>query len=130
MKPLMEFWKVWSDKHDCHAVATEFPSKAEAEAERDRMIEKYSDLKGVDDFQLSVRRVAALPASLIVTSAPIAYDGFGTRELMQYTADEPVGQKTYRLVLVQDQHKEWQMGRYWSGMHSCIALEAKMDALA
>lgn len=44
------------------------------------------------------------------TTAPKAYDGFGTLTL----AD--IGDT--RIVLIRDEHLAWQEGRYASGMHS------------
>ena len=44
------------------------------------------------------------------TNAPKAYDGFGTISLYD---DLP----KLRLVLIDERHKDWQVGRYLSGMH-------------
>lgn len=50
----------------------------------------------------------------ILTTAPVDYDGFGTREIRQVGTD---GRKVYRLVDVQNAHLVWQCMRYESGMH-------------
>jgi hypothetical protein len=47
-----------------------------------------------------------------MTSAPDAYDGFGTISLCDWSQDG----RTWRLVLIRDQHRRWQEGRYNSGM--------------
>lgn len=46
-----------------------------------------------------------------VTTAPKAYDGFGT-----FTLEEA---GDIRIVLIQAEHLDWQQGRYLSGLHQC-----------
>lgn len=46
------------------------------------------------------------------TTAPRAYDGFGTIELSAH--DE-----RSRYVLIREEHLAWQQGRYSSGIHAC-----------
>lgn len=48
------------------------------------------------------------------TSAPVAYDGFGTFTVQEWTGDG----RTWRLVLILDRNLQWQSGRYSSGMYS------------
>ena len=50
----------------------------------------------------------------LITNAPAAYDGFGTFTVAQLY--EPGN----RLVLVRDEHLEWQKMRYHSGMHLAL----------
>jgi hypothetical protein len=50
-----------------------------------------------------------------VTTAPKAYDGFGTITL----APAYLGDRDARLVLIREEHCNWQRGRYSSGMYSC-----------
>jgi len=45
------------------------------------------------------------------TKAPCQYDGFGTFEVANYAGD--------RVVLIRDEHYQWQMGRYASGLFAC-----------
>lgn len=50
---------------------------------------------------------------LVRTTAPAAYDGFGTIHLRDsYLNDRPA-----RLVLIDAKSWDWQTGRYSSGMH-------------
>lgn len=54
----------------------------------------------------------------VYTTAPIAYDGFGTETIEEgkYIAkDKPV-----KLVKIHPEHHVWQTMRYASGMHLCI----------
>jgi len=48
------------------------------------------------------------------TRAPLAYDGFGTIELMN------AGGEFGRIVLIRDEHFQWQTSRYASGMFACV----------
>jgi hypothetical protein len=47
------------------------------------------------------------------TSAPKDYDGFGTITLADYGSD--LG----RVVMIRDEHLQWQSLRYNSGNHAC-----------
>ncbi len=58
------------------------------------------------------------------TDAPVEYDGFGTFAVAEY--DE--GGKQQRIVLIRDEHYNWQSARYGSGFHSCK--ETYLDAAA
>lgn len=51
------------------------------------------------------------------TTAPVDYDGFGTRDrgVAGYDGDKPV-----RLVEIDPRHLEWQTGRYGSGLHAAL----------
>lgn len=51
----------------------------------------------------------------ILTDAPEAYDGFGT-ETLEWLPYESWGHRQVRRVAVQDEAKEWQNGRYRSGL--------------
>ena len=49
------------------------------------------------------------------TDAPVAYDGFGTRQL---SGDEgPYYRHTLRKVCLMPEHEQWQKNRYGSGMY-------------
>ena len=48
--------------------------------------------------------------AIFVTTAPEAYDGFGTFTVHEYDG--------HRLVAIQEPHVAWQTGRYASGLHS------------
>ncbi len=54
--------------------------------------------------------------NVLYTSAPLAYDGFGTETLAVVggcnRSREPV-----RRIRVEPEHREWQLARYDSGMH-------------
>jgi hypothetical protein len=47
------------------------------------------------------------------TRAPKPYDGFGTIELANYGGPEG------RLVMIRDEHYQWQTSRYASGIFAC-----------
>ena len=59
--------------------------------------------------------------SEIVTSAPEAYDGFGTEtvEWLPYVS-RPGQSNRYRVVRVLPEHRDWQVGRYASGLYPRI----------
>jgi|SRR5215469_10888982 len=54
------------------------------------------------------------------TTAPKNYDGFGTIELATWSGE---GKEVNRLVLIRDEHFEWQTMRYASGNHTPILPE-------
>tara|TARA_Y100000310_G_scaffold207027_2_gene207484 strand:+ start:1551 stop:1802 length:252 start_codon:yes stop_codon:yes gene_type:complete len=62
--------------------------------------------------------------SYIYTTAPKSYDGFGTIEIevkwttKSYDKDTPV-----RLVQIEDEHLQWQISRYQSGMYPVMDLD-------
>lgn len=60
----------------------------------------------------------------VVTDAPRDYDGFGTFPIYKFASNVDInGQVTRgdaRMVLVQQDHLEWQRARYYSGMHAAI----------
>jgi len=47
------------------------------------------------------------------TRAPRAYDGFGTIQLADYGGEDG------RLVMIRDEHANWQIPRYQSGNFAC-----------
>lgn len=51
------------------------------------------------------------------TNAPVDYDGFGTMEITRWFEDEN-DRYPMRAVLVRDEHLDWQLSRYSSGMHT------------
>ena len=59
-----------------------------------------------------------------LTSAPKAYDGFGTLELMQDCFE-----KGQRLILIAEPTLEWQKGRNGSGMYATITESDDLDEL-
>jgi hypothetical protein len=50
------------------------------------------------------------------TSAPKAYDGFGTLTIYEYEGSPLLKADGYRLVLIRSEHLGWQTSRYSSGM--------------
>ena len=56
------------------------------------------------------------------TDAPKEYDGFGTFAVAEY--DDK------RVVLIRDEHYNWQYGRYGSGLHSCTETNFDMADVA
>ncbi|HKW13092.1 MAG TPA: hypothetical protein VJS69_01260 [Candidatus Krumholzibacteria bacterium] len=61
----------------------------------------------------------AITYVLGVTSAPPAFDAFGTLTLYDSGSDSwQGGPKRERYVLIQQQHESWQEGRYRSGLFS------------
>ena len=60
------------------------------------------------------------------TTAPRAYDGFGTFTIYSYDFDEDgraVSKDGFRMVLIREEHFEWQNGRYNSGLFYAIRPE-------
>lgn len=51
------------------------------------------------------------------TTAPEAYDGFGTFTIAESRAHKGES-RTTRLVAIRQEHVEWQRGRYGSGFHA------------
>ncbi len=67
------------------------------------------------------------PSSVYYTTAPEAFDGFGTRTLdPEFASDGP---HVVRKVLIQDAHARWQTERYASGWH-CAVTEAELPKFA
>lgn len=62
---------------------------------------------------------------LTYTTAPEAYDGFGTQTVKPSVATDKNGQ-TVRLVSTPAEHADWQRGRYASGCHMACD-EASFD---
>ena len=60
---------------------------------------------------------------IIYTTAPIAYDGFSTKEIETGVYETDKG-KAIRKVEFKEKDFNWQMGRYASGMH--LAVEQKL----
>lgn len=58
-------------------------------------------------------------------TAPAAYDGFGTISLRDWTYDG----KTTRLILIREEHRRWQEGRYNSGMFYLAEPEVELSAI-
>lgn len=58
-----------------------------------------------------------------ITSAPVAYDGFGTETLKLLPWQSQRGRSQYRLVVIQDEVAEWQISRYHSGMYPAFTEE-------
>lgn len=48
------------------------------------------------------------------TSAPKAYDGFGTFTVAEYSGENG---KLWRIVLIREENLNWQAGRYNSGLY-------------
>lgn len=53
------------------------------------------------------------------TSAPEAYDGFGTKTITENAFVSSKGQPV-RLVETNPVHTDWQQMRYSSGLHLCV----------
>lgn len=53
------------------------------------------------------------------TTAPREYDGFGTVHIYP----DEIEEKCERVVLVDTEHKTWQVGRYGSGLYSAEDLD-------
>ncbi len=53
------------------------------------------------------------------TTAPAAYDQFGTFELVKV--------KNTRIVLIEERHYQGQVGRYGSGLHAVADVERYVD---
>jgi DNA polymerase III sliding clamp (beta) subunit (PCNA family) len=63
--------------------------------------------------------VPAPGCSFYYTTAPEAYDGFGTKTITPDCGKNSNG-KTWRLIQIFDIHTNWQYGRNGSGMHATI----------
>ncbi len=71
-------------------------------------------------------QIAAENGYLIrITTAPEAYDGFGTLTLeMLDTVTRYAGsERQYRKIAVRPEHAEWQQQRYSSGLYVCLTPE-------
>ena len=80
------------------------------------------EIKIADD---SVTYVAGL------TDAEEVYDGFGTIEVKRMPKEvlnqpETCRGQEVRLVLVREEHIQWQTGRYHSGVHGWWTIDASM----
>lgn len=75
--------------------------------------------------EVTLRR--ALTWAVRYTTAPEAYDGFGTTHLGVVGKDANRG-KAYRKVLINPQHLTWQSMRYGSGCCACFD-QAEFDKL-
>ncbi len=58
--------------------------------------------------------------TLIHTSAPVGYDGFGTKIVKSFSGD--INGKLLRAVMIENKHLEWQTQRYMSGLHEAIGI--------
>ena len=92
-------------------------TEAEAEAELNRLTEKYPE--AMEGGRITVK--SETPSQLFVTDAPEEYDGFGT-----YTVDRIDAKR--RIVDIADIHSRWQIGRNSSGMHQTVLLETWREA--
>jgi hypothetical protein len=52
------------------------------------------------------------------TTAPKDYDGFGTITVYEYDAGPEYKRDSFRIVLIRDEHLNWQTARYASGLHT------------
>lgn len=59
---------------------------------------------------------------ILFTTAPVDYDGFSTRELVQIAGRDDRGRKI-RKISVLPRDLEWQKGRYASGMYAVATPE-------
>jgi len=66
--------------------------------------------------------VPAPGCSFYYTTAPEAYDGFGTKTITPDCGKNSNG-KTWRLIQVEDRNLNWQDGRNSSGMHPTISVD-------
>lgn len=82
----------------------------------------YLAASGVVFGHSEVREWRDIPSVLHVTSAPVEYDGFGTRE-MEVLGRSTRGNTVYRLIDVQDENLGWQIGRNASGMHPTMTVD-------
>lgn len=69
-----------------------------------------------------------MPRETIYTTAPANYDGFSTREESADCGRD--GAKIIRRVTVETEHREWQTGRYASGLHMAISAESFRQLVA
>lgn len=56
--------------------------------------------------------------TILHTTAPIEYDGFGTITVDEYTGT--INGRKLRSVNINNAHLEWQKARYLSGLHEAI----------
>ena len=77
-----------------------------------------ADLPGIEFRAVPIPRQAELRVAY--TTAPAAYDGFGTVELVQVAGTDQQG-RVIRKVGIRPEHGEWQTQRYGSGMHLTVA---------
>lgn len=66
--------------------------------------------------------VPAPGCSFFYTTAPEAYDGFGTKTINPDCGKNSNG-KTWRLIQIEDRNLNWQDGRNGSGMHPTISVD-------
>lgn len=52
-----------------------------------------------------------------ITDAPKDYDGFQSHAIYEYDAGPDNKKDSFRIVLIRDEHLDWQVGRYNSGWH-------------
>src|SRR5262245_60614465 len=57
------------------------------------------------------------------TTAPQAYDGFGTISVDTSRLAKGHGEDVERYVLIDAEHLTWQVGRYASGLHAAAAVQ-------
>ena len=60
-----------------------------------------------------------MPTVEMVTTAPEAYDGFGTVTLARTAYQDAAGNR-YRRVAMVPEHTAWQIARYRSGMFAAL----------
>ena len=63
---------------------------------------------------------------LAATTAPPAYDGFGTFTVKDEL--DVVGDKPLRVVLIREEHLRWQFSRYSSGLFAYAATKHRFDS--
>jgi hypothetical protein len=51
------------------------------------------------------------------TTAPVEYDGFGTFTIYEWNSG-PTKADNFRIVLIREEHAQWQLARYSSGLHT------------
>jgi DNA polymerase III sliding clamp (beta) subunit (PCNA family) len=66
--------------------------------------------------------VPAPGCSFYYTTAPEAYDGFGTKTITPDCGKNSNG-KTWRMIQIEDRNLNWQDGRNGSGMHPTISVD-------
>lgn len=92
-----------------------FYTQEEAEAYLDEITK---DRLWVNREDYEVRLWKHIPSVLRVTSAPVDYDGFGTRTVYTYALADSGRTRTFRTVDIQVDHLDWQTCRYASGLHT------------
>lgn len=65
---------------------------------------------------------------VIYTTAPKSYDGFSTREEQGFCGRD--GAKIIRRVTTEAKDREWQIGRYASGLHMAITEDSFRQLVA